>query len=134
MMIDDDVDEWRPKADMSYPFKTSPPFLFPGPTNNLETRENQDTSPQNSSSSSETCSPNTVKSNTTGHSMNDALIADGDLSNDTTLSSLSDMSASASFNEASIAFSSTCIKIPEATSVDDSAVVDPQEVDPQEVD
>lgn len=64
--------------------------------------------------------------------MNDALIAEeGDISNDTTVSSLSDLSANASFHEASIAFSSTCIKIPSdvTSAVDDSTAEETQEVD-----
>ncbi|XP_032228851.2 peroxisomal membrane protein PEX14 [Nematostella vectensis] len=69
-----------------------------------------------SNESSDTDTPNTVKSAITNENLDDAVLVDSQdislQSNDTSASSLSDMSANASFNEESIAFSSTCIKVP----------------------
>ena len=68
-----------------------------------------------STSSSETDTANTPKTVVAANErcLNDAMLNDTSvLSSDTSLSSMSELSGNTSFHEASIAFSSTCIKAP----------------------
>ena len=79
-----------------------------------------------STSSSETDAANTPKTVVAANErcLNDAMLNDTSvLSSDTSLSSMSELSGNTSFHEASIAFSSTCIKAPsEVTLPSDSTV------------
>ena len=60
-------------------------------------------------------------------SLNDAMLNDTSVS-DTSISSMSELSGNTSFHEASIAFSSTCIKAPSEMTLPSDSAVDLEEV------
>ena len=60
-------------------------------------------------------------------SLNDAMLNDTSVS-DTSISSMSELSGNTSFHEASIAFSSTCIKAPSDMTLPSDSAVDLEEV------
>ena len=103
-------------------------------TDNGETVEKQDTvaledSPteHGSTSSSGTDTANTPQTVVAANerSLNDALLDNTSvLSSDASLSSMSEMSGNTSFHEASIAFSSTCIKAPSDVTLPSDSTVD----------